>query len=557
MNMKKLHNKISLYSVFCQRSGLSVITISLLSAIAVLFTSCENYFNTPSQSQLSTDNFYQTPAQIDQALVGVYGTLKPFAKYYYVMSEYRSDNMFITTEAKQRDEADCAQFNSTGLLTDAIVASCWADHYTLIAAANTLLDRMEANQVEFAKPTMRTQYEAEARFLRALSYFDLVRFYGRVPLTLHEMNNDEAFALKQSETAEVYAAIVADLQFAADNLADKATDYRGNTHAERASRLAAVALLGKVYMQMAGYPLYSDTKKQAEQCFKQVLDNGAAYWIDDAKWDHLWIHENDNKYFIFEIQYVAAKDQGNPAAPLARTSNYQADEYCGPNLTNGPHAYVSRLLLDHFLQKRAIDDTTFVYADNRLTWTIHTGAIYDEETGGIITDITDGNKPMYKFFEHKIKRAALGYPDMDAEVVNYTYWPLNFPVLRIEDIALLYCECVGPTAEGMDLLNRIHTRAGLTPYGALGSDQFQQAVIKERQYELLGEGHRWFDEVRQNTFVADLQKMFFDYRDNRDNSHSNNYTIYANRVTQNSALYPIPLSQIQVRDGLYQQNPGY
>lgn len=531
--------------------------IYILSAIAVIFTSCENYFNTPSQSQLTTDNFYKMPSQIDQALTGVYGALKPFAKYYYVMSEYRSDNMFITTESRQRDEADCAQFNSTGLLTDAIVRDCWADHYTLIAAANTLLDRMVANNVEFADTTIRYQYEAEARFLRALSYFDLVRFFGRVPLSLHELNSAEAFTLKQSEDSVVYAAIVSDLQYAALHLSDRAIDYRGDVHSERASRLAAVALLGKVYMQMSGYPLYCDTKNLARDCFKEVLDNGSQYWVDDTKWDHLWIHENDNKYFIFEIQYAAANGQGNPVSPLARPGNYQADDYCGPNLTNGPHAYVSRLLLDHFLQKRAIDDSTSVYADNRLTWTIHTGVVYDEETGGTITDITDGNKAMYKFFEHKIKRAALGYSNMDAEVVNYTYWPLNFPVLRIEDIALLFAECVGPTAEGLALLNRIHTRAGLTAYGSLPDDQFQQAVAAERQYELLGEGHRWFDEVRQNTFVADIQHMFFDYRDNRDNSHSNNYTIYANRVTQNSALYPIPLSQMQVREGLYQQNPGY
>ncbi len=522
-----------------------------------LCTSCADYFNTPSQSQLTTDNFYKTPAQIDQAITGIYGALKPFSKYYYCMSEYRSDNIFIITEARQSDYADCAQFNSTGLLTDGIVKDCWADHYTLIAAANTLLDRMEANNVEFADTVIRYQYEAETRFLRALSYFDLVRFFGRVPLTLHELNTTEAFQLKQSEDTAVYQAIINDLKFATTHLAEEAIDYRGDVHSERVSRLAAVALLGKVYMQMAGYPLYMNTQDLARDCFKEVLDNGEKYWIADDKWDHLWVHENDNKYFIFEIQYVAANGQGNPIVPLARISNYNDDEYCHANLTGGPHAYVSRLLLDHFLQKIEINDSTSVYADNRLTWTINTGAVYDEETGGIISDITDGNKYMFKFFEHKMKRAALGYYNMDPEIVNSSYWPQNFPVLRIEDIALLYVECVGPTSEGMALLNRIHTRAGLAAYGALGTDQFQQAVAKERQYELLGEGVRWFDEVRQNTFVADIQNMFFDYRDNRDNSHSNNYTIYANRVTQNSALYPIPLSQMQVREGLYQQNPGY
>ena len=111
--------------------------------------------------------------------------------------------------------------------------------------------------------------------------------------------------------------------------------------------------------------------------------------------------------------------------------------------------------------------------------------------------------------------------------------------------------------QGSKYLNRIHTRAGLAPYSGLGADQFQEAVRQERRYELLGEGHRWFDQVRQNTYVEDSKRKFINYRDKRDATHSNNYTIYANRVTRASYLYPIPLSQIQVRDGLYQQNPGY
>ena len=163
---------------------------------------------------------------------------------------------------------------------------------------------------------------------------------------------------------------------------------------------------------------------------------------------------------------------------------------------------------------------------------------------------------MFKHFEHKLKRAGLGYGDMDAEIVTYTYWPQNFPVLRIEDVALLYAECVGAT-KGLPYLNRVRTKAGLEAYAGLDETAFQEAVKQERRYELLGEGHRWFDEVRQNTYVEDSKQQFLTYRDKYDAAHSNDYTIYASRVNQHSALYPIPLSQIQVRDGLYTQNPGY
>ena len=554
--MNQLHNKISLYSVLC-----------ILSALAVGLTSCKDFLNTPSQSSLSAGTFYQTPSDIDRALTGVYGALKPFSKYWFVMSEMRSDNMFQITEQKQNEYADCSQFNSSGLLNDNIVANCWLDHYILITAANMMLDSID--NVSFSNPSIREQYCAEARFLRALSYFDLVRFYGRVPVSLHSLSTSEAFNLGQSEDIDVYnKAIIPDLEYAVAHLAPAATDYKGVRRPERVSQTAAKALLGKVYMQMAGYPLYAETQDTAKVLLKQVLDEteGSACWVSSMdEWDRMWLHESDNRHFLFEIQYLCANKQGNPMTPLTRSGNNQDDNYTGANLTNGPHVYVERDLQDHFLLSMIDDEGHLEYSDKRMYWSINRGLVYDEETGtytGAIEvkdgkDKNDVNNFMAKFLEHKMKRAQLGVRDIDGEIINYTYWPQNFPVLRIEDIALLYAECEGPTAEGYKYLNRIHTRAGLAPYSGLGADQFQEAVRQERRYELLGEGHRWFDQVRQNTYVEDSKRKFINYRDKRDANHSNNYTIYANRVTRASYLYPIPLSQIQVRDGLYQQNPGY
>ena len=526
----------------------------------LLFASCDDYLKTESKSALSTDNAYSTPAGIDQNLTGVYGALKPFARYYFVMSEFRSDNLFNTTESKSREESDCAQFNSTGLLNDAIVASCWADHYTLIAAANVLIDHMDDAELG---DDVKTQYTAETRFLRALAYFDLVRFFGRVPVALHETSPSEAFTIGQSEAIDVYNnAIVPDLEYAVEHLQETATDYLGNAHSERATKVAAQALLGKVYLQMAGYPLYQETKEKAQALFAEVLKSIDKYWKSDMdSWNRMWVHENDNKNFIFEIQYVAEKNQGNPATPYSRSSNTYADDYCNAYLTVGSHIYVERDLQDHFLENNETDNgdgtTTVEYIDKRLYGTINTGQTYDEETGQYIGGATDQNNFCTKFFEHKMKRASLGLSDMDAEIVDRTCWPQNWPVLRIEDIMLLYAECVGNTTEGYKYLNMIRKRAGLVELKELSAESFQNFVTLERRCELLGEGHRWFDQVRQNTFVEDIRTMMTNYRDKRDSSHSSNYTIYANRVTQNSALYPIPMSQIRIREGLYQQNPGY
>jgi len=539
-------------------TGFSLVICYL--SLGVALTSCEDFLVTESKSALSTDNAYSAAANIDQNLTGVYGALKPFALYYMAMSEFRSDNLFITTEQRTNEYSDCAQFNGTGLLNDNLISNCWADHYTLISAANVLLDHLgEAGLTE----AQQTQYEAEARFLRALSYFDLVRFFGRVPISLHEISPAEAFSIPQSEAIDVYnKVIVPDLEYAIDRLQETATDYKGVEHSERVKRIAAQALLGKVYMQMAGYPLYQDTKAKAQALLAEVLTKESVYWVPTMDgWNRMWVHENDNKNFIFEIQYTADKGQGNTASPISKTQNTYADEYCNAYLTVGPHVYVERDLQDHFLVSNTFENadgtTTEEYVDQRLVGTINTGQAYDEETGQYVGGATDQNNFLVKFFEHKMKRASLGLSDMDAEIVDRTCWPQNWPVLRIEDIMLLYAECVGNTAEGYSYLNKIRKRAGLSELKEMTAENYQAAVAYERRCELLGEGHRWFDQVRQNTFVEEIRTMMANYRDKRDQAHSSNYTIYANRVTQNSALYPIPMSQIRIREGLYQQNPGY
>ena len=125
--------------------------------MAMMFISCDDYMTTPSKSALSTETSYNTPAQIDDALTGVYGALRPFAEYYFAMSEFRSDNMFIPQQTNVNQYADCAQFNTTELVEDNIVNQCWSNHYKLISAANVLLSRM--GNVGLSENVL-TQYEA-------------------------------------------------------------------------------------------------------------------------------------------------------------------------------------------------------------------------------------------------------------------------------------------------------------------------------------------------------------------------------------------------------------
>lgn len=529
----------------CLSYGITVVLTATL-------TSCSDYLEVEPANKQSTGNFYKTEAQIDQALTGLYGTLKPISTYLMAMSEMRSDNIWILTDNKQNDYADIATFNGDGLLTDNIVKNCWSDYFKIVVAANVFLEKTE--KLEFSKDEVKVQYQAEARFLRALAYFDLVRFFGRVPAPTRVLSTEEAFLLKQSEPKDIYEQIIVpDMEYAVAKLADTAFDYLGQSHQERITKTAAKGFLGKVYLTMAGFPLQqTDKKALAQQLFKEVIDHATTenkYWASTIdEWNKMWLHENDNKYFIFEIQYICDADQGNPMVPISVPSNPGA-EWCNNSISliTGTHLYVERGLQRHYIEAPA---NTSNYYDKRTWGTINTVETTDGD-GNVTT--SEGNTFLVKFFENKKKRATLGVSDMDAEILNRTYWPQNYPLLRLEDVMLLYAECVGTTPEGYQMVNKIRQRAGLSALSALSEDDFQKAVANERRYELCEEGQRWFDLVRQNKYVETLQKMFNDDDDTAVGTYKN----YANRVTADSYLYPIPLSQMEVREGLYEQNKGY
>ena len=99
---------------------------------------------------------------------------------------------------------------------------------------------------------------------------------------------------------------------------------------------------------------------------------------------------------------------------------------------------------------------------NRITCSEALAALYEENKADVRYEATVDPKKNYftKFFEHKIKRKELGYSDIDGQIVDRTYFPINYPLIRLEDVMLMYAEIAGPTDEGVRLVNKIRTRAG-------------------------------------------------------------------------------------------------
>ena len=258
------------------------------------------------------------------------------------------------------------------------------------------------------------------------------------------------------------------------------------------------------------------------------------------EWNKMWISENDNKYHIFEIQYMAANGYGNPMVPASVPS--VSPVYTAVKLL-GNTVYCEKSLDKILTQKDENDE----FIDQRCHGTIETGNMVDED-GRPYT----GEDFYVKLFEHNVKRKELGYSDISSQIVDRNYFPTNYPLIRLEDVMLMYAEITGPT-EGKEYVDRIRTRAGLPALDEnITPANFADSVDIERRRELASEGIRWHDIVRQGRFKPLLQEMFKRYAGEGDET----YNLYL-RVKDGTYLYPIPDAQMKVKEGLYEQNAAY
>jgi hypothetical protein len=158
----------------------------------------------------------------------------------------------------------------------------------------------------------------------------------------------------------------------------------------------------------------------------------------------------------------------------------------------------------------------------------------------------------YKYMNSIPKRTALGFANIDGTLKDDYDWPVNFPVIRYEDVLLMYAEILAAKNDAngaMAIVNRIRTRAGCTAETAANAAEALKFVKRERRVELALEGVRWFDLVRWNEWKSAVIDMF--------NRYGNPTGTDVNNVKDGRHLCPIPSSQMSVKPGFYTQNGGY
>ncbi len=493
---------------------------TLLLGLAALTTACtSDFLNLPPQGSVTASTFYQSGADFDQALTGAYQVTRPALTGIssWLMGEMRSDNTHYeyngalrgTPELKEQlaDFTDNDQNQHTN-------DKYYAD-YLGIARANIVLNRLPGAGL---KADVTGPITGEARFLRALFYFDLVQYYGSVPLYLSEISAPGESYLGKSSVEDIYKIIIADAQDAVSKLPVPKFPQTG-----RATKGSAAMLLAHVYMVRKDYA-------GAETLLRTVAQMGYTLLPDYAS---VFSPANKNSTeSIFEVQF----QQGNQGQGSDFTYWFIPASTTTKPIT-GVDGNVSEA---GWNVPTAEMIAAYEKGDKRLDASIGlvegTGVIGNFTPTGVVSIVgyTPKTGIVAKPFVKKYLHAHSQIRNTDD----------NWPIYRYADALLLLAESLNEqskTGEAVTLLNQVRTRAGLAPTTQTSQVQLRDAIARDRRLELAFENKRYLDLVRTGKAVEVLTAHGATLKGLYSNIQARAYTDIGTKL-----LAPIPYREKQI-----------
>ena len=494
-----------------------ITAILVFTLVATGIYSCsDEYLDETDNYNIDSQGYFNSEDDYYMALVGVYDLLQ--ASYVNVLlGEIASDNTLCGGESAT-DVVGFQQIDDMGHTSvNSNLRDVWSWMFSGISRANYFLEFKDKTDFEG-----RNKMIAEVRFLRAYYHFELVKWFGGLPIKDYDaalLGSGKRFApgdelsIARYSAQEVYALIESDLIFAVNNL-----DYNA-PQVGRVTKGAAEALLGKAY-------LYQDKFSEAATILDNVINNGP-YQLATS-YETMFENEGENNVeSVFEVQYTDAEgagfgclqcSEGNVAVGFNGIRNHTGPTYDSGYSFNVP----TQETVDSFEDGDSRKEVSVLDIE---AWAEQTGATYGlgyEHTG---------------YYNRKyIPRQG----DQNIGDQNLTN-PNNYRSVRFADVLLMAAEANNrgsiDDTKAQSYLNMVRTRAfggDFNNVSASGSE-LTEAIFHERRVELVGEGHRFFDLVRTGQAASEIEGF---------------------QVGKHE-LFPIPVQEIQFSNGNWNQNPNY
>ncbi|GAB2769175.1 RagB/SusD family nutrient uptake outer membrane protein [Rhabdobacter roseus] len=469
-----------------------IILATWLTGLAI--TSCQtDFLEIYPETALSSATFFTREADFLQAVNAAYVPLRGIAnERSWLLGEQHSDNTYYARNTlfgavdNTQNIADFAVPSAQGITTNTVVRDQYRLDYQIIARTNQILTTIDG--VDFSADS-KNNLKGQALFLRAYAYYELVRYFGKVPLHLTPVTVRQEAALPLASVEEVYAQIIKDASEAATLLLPKSKQEPG-----RATSGAAKMLLADVYV-------FRKNWAEAEKLLKEIVTSGEYSLMPD--YNNAFSNTSSNKNnqeSVFEIQFLegSAGLNGNfmyrflprpmlaaELAPISGTSNPQLLSEEGNNIPT--------------------PDIIAAYEAG------------DKRKEASIAYVTlSGSERANKVYPY-IKKYARPHA-LHNNTGN------NWPVYRYAEVLLFLAEALieqNKLSEAVPYLNQVRARAGLAATTASSQADLRTAIYRERRVELAFENKRWFDLVR----TGRVQEVI---------------TAYGNRVKANPQDYYFP-----------------
>lgn len=511
------------------------LTIATVAGLLSVAGCKKSFLDVPPQGDLTEELALKDPQAAEKLVGGVYNTL-----YFGGFGRTTVGFLWQLVHDVASDDADKGStpgdFNVGGIgdvdnfrhdPNNFIFNNIWTGHYSAITRANKAIDILNQSTFEANK---KNRLLAEVRFLRGLYYFNLVRFFGDVPkidrvLTPEESNSD--LAQTRAPKAEIYAMVIADLEFAASNL-----PWKGEVNAVvgRATKGAAHAYLAKVYMYLKDWQKSFNNAQTVINSGKYQLVSDYATIFREKPQGGPVPGGNNNAESIFEVQ-TGVNAGENAVSPLF--SNGQGPRGRGGwnDLGFGFNVPTTDLVASYETgDTRKNGAIIFINPTVTPNGPGNVGTVLWDGFRIPTKDSVENDRYSYKAYHSPIAESPQLTNNKDTK-------PKNIRLMRYAEVLLIYAEAaanLGNAGEATAKLNLVRSRANLpASTGTIAN------IWEERRRELALEADRFFDLVRQGR-AGDVLR-----------AHGKNF------VSGKHEVFPVPQAQRDLSGARLSQNPGY